>query len=176
MAAQVRYGNTTDVPSSNATYLGVRLTLTLRYPQPEMVPSEQAAIANIFTQCVTTPGNLSCMRALLGCVISVLLLITYTMETSICHLDSFLTCICSMCRCCNSTDSCQAWKRVNSNSNSTSNTTSNFCKIPGKLQDPECLCLQAALPWLQEVVVMTKRLNTRCRYQIRITALCQSSQ
>ena len=53
VATQVRYGNTTNAPSSNATYLGVRLTLTLRYPQPEMVPSEQAAIANIYSQCVT---------------------------------------------------------------------------------------------------------------------------
>ena len=50
---QVQYGNTTNVPSSNATYLGVRLTLAVHYPQPDLVPSEQAAIRTIFTQCVT---------------------------------------------------------------------------------------------------------------------------
>ena len=46
-------------------------------------------------------------------------------------------CVLSARRCCNSLDSCRAWRRVNRNSNSsfssTSNTTGNFCKVPGAL-------------------------------------------
>ena len=62
----MQYGNATDVPSSNAsTYLGVRLTLTLHYPQPTMVPSEQTAMQNIFNQCVTDPRTIYCRPAYL---------------------------------------------------------------------------------------------------------------
>ena len=53
VAVQVHYSNTIRASDPlNKTFLHVRLTLTVHYPQPQMVPSEQAAIANIFTQCV----------------------------------------------------------------------------------------------------------------------------
>ena len=47
-AAQVQYGNAAD----NTTVDMVIVTLTVRYPEPAMIPSEQAAIATIYNQCV----------------------------------------------------------------------------------------------------------------------------
>ena len=55
LAVQVQYGNTSDALTANRTHASVRITLTIHYPQPEMAPSEQAAIANIYSQCVSLP-------------------------------------------------------------------------------------------------------------------------
>ncbi len=53
LAVQVQYGNTSDALTTNKTHASVRITLTMHYPQPEMAPSEQAAVANIYSQCVS---------------------------------------------------------------------------------------------------------------------------
>lgn len=51
LCAQVQYGNASAAPD-NMTINMVIVTLTVRYPEPAMVPSEQAAIAAIYSQCV----------------------------------------------------------------------------------------------------------------------------
>lgn len=54
LRAQVQYGNASAAPD-NMTINMVIVTLTVRYPEPAMVPSEQYAIAAIYSQCVLHP-------------------------------------------------------------------------------------------------------------------------
>ena len=50
-AAHLQYGKAAAAPDN--TTIMVTVTLTVRYPQPAMVPSEQAAIAAIYNECAS---------------------------------------------------------------------------------------------------------------------------
>ena len=97
------------------------------------------------------------------------------------ELEPVPTRVLSARRCCNSLDSCRAWKRVNRNSNSsfssTSNTTGNFCKVPGDLLDtcwgPHC---RACHPGCMRAVIVSRRtVSTRPQFRVERSPLLHYS-
>ena len=175
LAVQVQFGNASDASTTNRTHARVRVTLTMHYPQPEMAPSEQAAIANIYSQCVSPshPSKCICAEAFahlwyvrglsLAAIESMEFVevvrvrpllreiqLVHSLSQHVTHAERSLyqqratsaTIECNLygcsgtsqpcCRCCNSTDSCKVWKSFNSTAGQ---PLTDFCKIPGKLQD-----------------------------------------